>query len=70
MTAESVTSSAGAPGSEYANTASEAYNAVLRVIETVEPRVAAATRKELADQRDSLKLIASEIGRASCRERV
>ncbi len=60
MTAESVTSSAGAPGSEYANTASEAYNAALRVIETVEPRVAAATRKELADQRDSLKLIASE----------
>jgi hypothetical protein len=30
------------------------------VIETVEPRIAAATRKELADQRSSLKLIASE----------
>ena len=32
----------------------------LQVIESVEPRIAAATRKELADQRDSLKLIASE----------
>lgn len=37
-----------------------AYRAALEVIESVEPRVAAATRKELADQRDSLKLIASE----------
>ena len=30
------------------------------MIESVEPRIAAATRNELADQRDSLKLIASE----------
>jgi len=33
---------------------------MLRLIEGVEPRVAAAIRQELADQRDSLKLIASE----------
>ncbi len=57
MTADS---SLTAPGVEYAATASEAYRAALAVIESVEPRVAAATRKELADQRDSLKLIASE----------
>ncbi|MCV7224564.1 glycine hydroxymethyltransferase [Mycolicibacterium komossense] len=49
-----------APGAEYAATASTAYRAALEVIESVEPRIAAATRKELADQRDSLKLIASE----------
>src|SRR5882672_5166746 len=60
MTAESVTTSAAAPGAEYAETASAAYRAILQIIETVEPRIAAATRKELADQRDSLKLIASE----------
>jgi glycine hydroxymethyltransferase len=47
-------------GAEYADTASTAYQAALQVIESVEPRIAAATRKELADQRDSLKLIASE----------
>jgi glycine hydroxymethyltransferase len=40
--------------------ASVAYRAALQVIESVEPRIAAATCKELADQRDSLKLIASE----------
>jgi len=40
--------------------ASKAYDAALQVIATVEPRVAEATRKELADQRGSLKLIASE----------
>ena len=57
MTADS---SLTAPGVEYAATASEAYRAALQVIESVEPRIAAATRKELADQRDSLKLIASE----------
>src|SRR5215207_7592658 len=56
MTAESITGL----GAEYADTASEAYRAALQVIESVEPRIAAATRKELADQRDSLKLIASE----------
>lgn len=52
--------SLSAPGADYAATASEAYRAALQVIESVEPRIAAATRKELADQRDSLKLIASE----------
>ncbi|HEU5043372.1 MAG TPA: glycine hydroxymethyltransferase [Nocardioidaceae bacterium] len=43
-----------------AATASAAYRAALEVIESVEPRIAAATRAELADQRSSLKLIASE----------
>lgn len=51
---------AAAESSEYIDTASAAYRATLDVIESVEPRIAAATRKELADQRDSLKLIASE----------
>jgi len=60
MTTESTATSISAPGAEYAATASEAYRAALQVIESVEPRIAAATRKELADQRDSLKLIASE----------
>jgi glycine hydroxymethyltransferase len=60
MTAESVTTPSPALGAEYAETASAAYQAALQVIESVEPRIAAATRKELADQRDSLKLIASE----------
>mgnify|MGYP000216816912 CR=1 FL=1 len=61
MTADSTLSRpAAAPGADYAATASEAYRAALQVIESVEPRIAAATRKELADQRDSLKLIASE----------
>ncbi|HEU4567695.1 MAG TPA: glycine hydroxymethyltransferase [Marmoricola sp.] len=41
-------------------TASSAYDAALEVIASVEPRVADATRQELADQRSSLKLIASE----------
>ena len=45
---------------DYSATASEAYRAALSVIETVEPRIAEATRAELADQRSSLKLIASE----------
>ncbi len=40
--------------------ASDVYRNVLSVIETVEPRIADATRAELADQRASLKLIASE----------
>src|SRR6195952_3827440 len=43
-----------------AKSASTAYDAMLEVIAAVEPRVAEATRKELADQRSSLKLIASE----------
>jgi glycine hydroxymethyltransferase len=41
-------------------TASEAYRAMLSVVETVEPRIAGAIRSELTDQRGSLKLIASE----------
>ncbi|MCW2818273.1 MAG: serine hydroxymethyltransferase, partial [Marmoricola sp.] len=48
----------GAPS--YAKAASTAYDAALEVIASVEPRVAEATRQELADQRGSLKLIASE----------
>jgi glycine hydroxymethyltransferase len=40
--------------------ASAAYRSALEVIDSVEPRIAAATRAELADQRGSLKLIASE----------
>ncbi|MFZ0529017.1 MAG: glycine hydroxymethyltransferase [Propionicimonas sp.] len=43
-----------------ASTASSVYTQALGVIEQVEPRIAAATRAELADQRASLKLIASE----------
>ena len=41
-------------------TASLAYQSALEVIASVEPRIADATRQELADQRGSLKLIASE----------
>ena len=37
-----------------------AYSDILEVIASVEPRIADATRQELADQRGSLKLIASE----------
>ncbi|GAB4004848.1 glycine hydroxymethyltransferase [Nocardioides ultimimeridianus] len=40
--------------------ASSAYQQALEVIASVEPRIAEATRQELADQRASLKLIASE----------
>src|SRR6476469_1099264 len=43
-----------------ATTASAAYQNALKVIEAVEPTVAGAIRSELADQRASLKLIASE----------
>ncbi|MCM0619582.1 glycine hydroxymethyltransferase [Nocardioides bruguierae] len=39
---------------------SSAYQQALEVIASVEPRIADATRAELADQRASLKLIASE----------
>ncbi|WP_036555888.1 glycine hydroxymethyltransferase [Nocardioides insulae] len=39
---------------------SSAYRHALEVIASVEPRIADATRQELADQRASLKLIASE----------
>ncbi|MFT4165385.1 MAG: glycine hydroxymethyltransferase [Microlunatus sp.] len=45
---------------DYADQASQAYQSALSVIERIEPRIAAATRAELADQRASLKLIASE----------
>lgn len=40
--------------------ASTVYRTALDIIGGVEPRIAAATRQELADQRASLKLIASE----------
>jgi len=56
MTADPVTSTAAG----YAETASSAYRDILSIVESIEPRIADATRKELADQRDSLKLIASE----------
>jgi glycine hydroxymethyltransferase len=46
--------------SDLASTASSIYSQALGVIEQVEPRIAAATRAELRDQRASLKLIASE----------
>ncbi|HMQ37636.1 MAG TPA: glycine hydroxymethyltransferase [Micropruina sp.] len=46
--------------SDLGATASDVYRNVLSVIESVEPRIADATRAELADQRASLKLIASE----------
>jgi len=46
--------------SDLASTASSIYSQALSVIEAVEPRIADATRAELADQRSSLKLIASE----------
>ena len=42
------------------NLISSTYRQALEVIASVEPRVAEATRKELEDQRSSLKLIASE----------
>jgi glycine hydroxymethyltransferase len=43
-----------------ADAASDAYRRALAVVEAVEPTVAGAIRRELADQRESLKLIASE----------
>lgn len=46
--------------SDDARTVSDIYRQALGIIEGVEPRIAAATRAELADQRASLKLIASE----------
>jgi glycine hydroxymethyltransferase len=49
-----------APDIALAKTASSAYDAILEVIGSVEPRIAAATRQELTDQRASLKLIACE----------
>ncbi|CAA9338642.1 MAG: Serine hydroxymethyltransferase [uncultured Nocardioidaceae bacterium] len=49
-----------APPTASTTAATTAYSAALEVIAAVEPRIAAATRAELADQRSSLKLIASE----------
>ncbi len=43
-----------------ASAVSTAYRSALSVIESVEPTIAGAIRSELADQRASLKLIASE----------
>ena len=45
---------------DVAATASSAYAQALSIIETIEPRISGAIRQELADQRGSLKLIASE----------
>jgi glycine hydroxymethyltransferase len=47
-------------GTDLSGAATQAYRSALEVIASVEPRIAAATRAELADQRASLKLIASE----------
>ena len=47
-------------GLDYPGAASQAYRAILSIVETVEPRIAGAIRSELTDQRGSLKLIASE----------
>ncbi|HZJ06572.1 MAG TPA: glycine hydroxymethyltransferase [Nocardioidaceae bacterium] len=60
MTDVSTAHSYVSSGESQAEKASTAYNAALEVIASVEPRVAEATRAELADQRSSLKLIASE----------
>ncbi len=46
--------------SDSAQLASTSYQSALKVIEGVEPRIAGAIRSELTDQRESLKLIASE----------
>jgi glycine hydroxymethyltransferase len=48
------------PDAYNAEAVSTAYRSALSVIEAVEPTVAGAIRSELADQRASLKLIASE----------
>jgi len=60
MTDVSTATSYVAAEQDLAAKASIAYRAALEVIASVEPRVADATRAELADQRASLKLIASE----------
>ncbi|WP_431977920.1 glycine hydroxymethyltransferase [Propioniciclava coleopterorum] len=46
--------------SDHAATASSAYSQALSIISSVEPRISDAIRSELDDQRNSLKLIASE----------
>src|SRR5262245_58604041 len=48
------------PMTDLSAATSSAYRQALDVIASVEPRIAEATRQELADQRSSLKLIASE----------
>src|SRR6195952_798101 len=55
-----VQTAGGGASETMAKTASQAYNAALEVIASVEPRIAEAIGQELADQRASLKLIASE----------
>ena len=47
-------------GTDIMQQASIAYQAMLEVVEASEPAIAEAIRQELADQRNSLKLIASE----------
>ena len=46
MTTEAIVSASAAPGADYAATAGEAYRAALRVIESVEPRIAAGQRHD------------------------
>ena len=60
MASQHVETPAQPPESFDADAASTAYRSALRVIAAVEPGIAAAIRSELADQRATLKLIASE----------
>jgi glycine hydroxymethyltransferase len=60
MTDATATSSDATAAMPHADVASAAYRNALQVIGAVEPRVADAIGAELADQRASLKLIASE----------
>ncbi len=60
LTEPGSSSATGSMGSTDPATVTAAYEAALQVIGSVEPRIAEATRAELADQRGSLKLIASE----------
>ncbi|MGI8768409.1 MAG: glycine hydroxymethyltransferase [Propionibacteriaceae bacterium] len=52
--------SAAADPTDIIRTAGRSFSDALSVISSVEPRIAGAIRSELADQRSSLKLIASE----------
>jgi glycine hydroxymethyltransferase len=52
--------STGSASSQSPSTESVAFRAALEVVRSVEPRIADAIAAELADQRESLKLIASE----------
>jgi glycine hydroxymethyltransferase len=60
MTDATTSSDAATAAMPHADVASAAYRNALQVIGAVEPRVADAIGAELADQRASLKLIASE----------